>query len=244
MEPSNETGTGYKVWGADQAVYGPVELPALVSWVKDERVTPTTWVYSEREDTWRRAKEFTELAPVLSQPATGTTASGSGGATGLVPGTLSVKPGTLRRIKILADLSEEQLESFVKFMEIEPVRQFTEVVRQGQTGDAMFLVLEGELRVRMMISGKETTIVTLSPGEFFGEICIFDHGPRSADVIANKDSVLLKVSAANFQRLLLEAPKLAAPFLYAMGKSLTARIRADNKRYRDSINFARTAGVK
>jgi hypothetical protein len=245
MEPSTAAGTSYKVWGADQAVYGPVELPTLLAWVKDERVTPATWIYSEREEAWRRARELAELSPVLARGLTGTMA-GSGGAlaggAAVTPG--GVKPGSLRRIKILADLTEEQLEDFVKFMEIETVRQFSEIVKQGQAGDAMYLVLEGELRVRLMIAGKETTIVTLGPGEFFGEICIFDHGPRSADVIANKDSVLLKISASSFQRLLNEAPKLAAPFLFAMGKSLTARIRADNKRYRDSINFARTAGVK
>jgi hypothetical protein len=37
-------------------------------------------------------------------------------------------------------------------------------------------------------------------------------------------------------------PTLAAPFLFAIGKTLTARIRADNKRYRDSVQFARAAG--
>jgi CRP-like cAMP-binding protein len=148
----------------------------------------------------------------------------------------------LRRVKIFADLSDQQLERFVQFMEVRPVRQWTEIVKQGEHGDAMYLVLEGELRVRMMIAGKETILVTLNAGEFFGEISLFDHGPRSADVVANQDSVLLKVSAAGFQKLLTDAPDLAAPFLFSMGKTLTARIRADNKRYRDSINFARTAG--
>jgi CRP-like cAMP-binding protein len=242
MEPSSPIGSGYKVWGADQAVYGPVELPVLVSWIKDERVTPVTWVYSEREDAWRRAKDLPELAPIFSRP-TSATAQGSGGASA-AGAVAAIKPGSLRRIKILADLTEEQLETFVKFTEIESVRQWAEIVKQGQAGDAMYLLLEGELRVRLMISGKETIIVTLGPGEFFGEACLFDHGPRSADVIANKDSILLKVSEKNFQRLLDEAPKLAAPFLFAMGKSLTARIRADNKRYRDSVNFARTASAK
>ena len=238
MEPSTAAGTTYKVWGADQAVYGPVELPTLLAWAKDERVTPSTWVYSEREDVWRRANEFAEITPVLR----GGTPGGSGGASAFrVLPAQGVKPGSLRRIKVLADLTDEQLEAFVGFMEIETVRQFSEIVKQGQAGDTMYLVLEGELRVRLMIGGKETTIVTLGPGEFFGEICLFDRGPRSADVVANKDSVLLKISASNFQRLLNEAPKLAAPFLFAMGKSLTGRIRADNKRYRDSINFARTA---
>ena len=239
MEPGTSVGTGYKVWGADQAVYGPVELPVLVSWVKDERVTPVTWVYSEREDAWRRAKELAELAQIFSQPI-GERPGGSGGASAIS----GVRTGSLRRIKILADFTDEQLDTFVRFMEIESVRQWTEVVKQGQAGDAMYLVLEGELRVRLMISGKETIIMTLGPGEFFGEISLFDHGPRSADVVANQDSVLLKVSVQNFQRLLDEAPKLAAPFLFAMGKSLTGRIRADNKRYRDSVNFARTASAK
>jgi CRP-like cAMP-binding protein len=105
----------------------------------------------------------------------------------------------------------------------------------------MYLVLEGELRVRMMVAGKETILVTLSAGEFFGEISLFDHGPRSADVVANQDSLLLKITATAFEKLRSEAPDLAAPFLYAIAKTLTARIRADNKRYRDSIAFARSA---
>ena len=66
---------------------------------------------------------------------------------------------------------------------------------------------------------------------------------RSADVVANQDSKLLKIGAAAFQKLQTEAPDLAAPFLFAMGRTLTSRIRADNKRYRDAINFAR-AGAR
>ena len=85
----------------------------------------------------------------------------------------------------------------------------------------------------------EHPVPTLNPGEFFGDISLFDHGPRSADVVANTNAVLLKVSATNFQRLSQEVPELATPFLTAVCKTLTARIRADNKRLRDSINVAR-----
>jgi CRP-like cAMP-binding protein len=158
------------------------------------------------------------------------------------PASADIRPGTLRRVKILAEFTDEQLQRFVQFMEPQQVRQFSTIVKQGEDGDAMFLVLEGELRVRMMIQGKETVLVTLAPGEFFGEISIFDRGPRSTDVVANKDSLLLKITAAAFARLLSEAPDLAAPFLYGICKTLTARIRADNKRYRDSVSFARAAG--
>jgi hypothetical protein len=236
---ASSTGAGYKIWGVDGVVYGPVELPTLVSWVKEERVTATTWVYSERRDAWRKAADVTELAMFFAGNADPNEA-----ATQVVqdPSVAGLKPGSLRRVKIFADLSDAQLERFVTFMEIARVKQWAEIVKQGDHGDAMYLVLDGELRVRMMIGGKESILVTLGPGDFFGEISLFDHGPRSADVVANLDGTLLKISAKKFDRLITQAPDLAAPFLFAMGRTLTARIRADNKRYRDSVNFARAAG--
>ncbi len=235
---SNEAGNGYKIWGVDGVVYGPVELPMLVSWVKDERVAANTWIYREENDSWQKASQLQELQLFFREkPAPGTNAALA------ALSAANLKPGALRRVKILADMKDAQLERFVQFMEVQSVRQWTEIVKQGEPGNAMYLVLEGELRVRMMISGKETIIATLSLGEFFGEMSLFDHGPRSADVVANKDSVLLKISAASFEKLFNVAPELAAPFLLSMSKTLAARIRADNKRLKDSVNFARGAGM-
>ena len=91
-----------------------------------------------------------------------------------------------------------------------------------------------------MLAGKESILATLAAGEFFGEVALFDHGPRSADVVANQDGLLLKIAAGAFQRLVSEAPDQAAPFLFAICQTLIARIRADNKRFRDSIAFVRT----
>ena len=144
-------------------------------------------------------------------------------------------------MRIFAGMSDEQIQQFIDFMEVVNARQFSEIVRQGSPGDAMFLILDGEVRVRLMIAGKETILATLPAGEFFGEISLFDHGVRSADVVANLETTLLRISAGTFQRVIMEAPALATPFLFAIGKTLTARIRADNKRFQDSINFARTA---
>jgi hypothetical protein len=233
---SNQT-PAYKVWAVDGVVYGPVELPALVQWVQDERVLADTWIFSEHCDRWDKASRVQELQMFFRSRAI----SSGDTATNIQP-LSGVKTGALRRVKILADLSDQQLERFAQFMQSMPVRQWHEVVKQGDPGDAMYLVLEGELRVRLMIGGKESILTTLGPGEFFGEIALFDRGPRSADVIANKDSLLLKVSTDHFEKLLARAPELAAPFLYSIGKTLVSRIRADNKRFKDSVNFARTAG--
>ena len=135
-----------------------------------------------------------------------------------------------------------QLLRFIKYMRMVEVKQFEQIVRQGEPGDAMFMILQGEARVRIMIGGKESILATLSIGDFFGEASLFDHGPRSADVVANEDSVLIRMGAADLEKMVQDAPDLAAPFLFAIGKTLTARIRADNKRFSEGVLSARMAG--
>ncbi|PYL00468.1 MAG: hypothetical protein DME18_05725 [Verrucomicrobia bacterium] len=237
MKPDNAA-PGYYVWSVDNIVYGPVDLPELVNWVQQEWVTADSWIFLQEQDHWLKADQIEPLKMFFQPRSAPRPPSLTLGAPGGV--SITLKLGSLRRVRILAGLTDQQLERFVGLMELHPVRQWTEIVKQDSPGDAMYLVLEGEVRVRMMIAGKETILVTLAPGEFFGEVALFDHGPRSADVVANKDGLLLKISASAFQKLATEAPDLAAPFLFAVAQTLVARIRADNKRYRDSIAFART----
>ena len=237
MQTNNEA-PAYSIWGVDKVVYGPVDLPMLVNWVQEERVTADSWIHREDTDAWQKAARLPELKMFFQEGRTGHTTAFTLGA--LDDTSMRPRPGALRRIRILAGLTDAQLERFARFTEVHPVRQWTEIVKQGSPGDAMYLVLEGEVRVRLMIAGKESVLATLAAGEFFGEVALFDHGPRSADVVANQDSLLLKISVGAFQRLVGEAPEQAAPFLFAICQTLIARIRADNKRFRDSIALMRT----
>src|SRR5205085_3385202 len=140
--------------------------------------------------------------------------------------------------KILGCFSDEQLERFSQFIELEKVAPGTVIVKQGDQDEAMYLALEGELSVKMNVIGEGTTLMTLGAGDFFGDISLFDHGPRSADVVANADSLLLKISSEAFDAMAKAAPELATPFLRAVSQTLSARIRADNKRLGDSVKFA------
>lgn len=223
----------YKIWGVDQAVYGPVEISTLISWIQDDRVTAETWLFDVRKEAWHKASALPELKSVLKASSGALDTSAPTGVSG------QFKPGMLRRVKVLADLRDEQLERFASFMVLEPIRQWTELVRQGMAGDTMYLILDGEFRVRLMIGGKETILAQLGAGDCFGEIALFDDGTRSADVVANKDCTVLKISKERLTRLIEEAPDLAAPFLFAIGKTLAARIRVDNKKIKDSVTLAR-----
>lgn len=209
------------IWGIDNAPYGPVELPTLVTWVKDERVLAETWIYSRLHGTWARASELPELKIFFNRKQAYAGDEHPEGA---------ITPRTLRRIKILAELGDAHLDQLSQYMELLQVPQWTVVVRKGDKGDCMFFIVEGELRARVVAAGTESSLATFGPGEFFGDISLFDHGPRSADVVANYDSTLLKMTSTSFERMSREAPALATPFLSATVRTLVARIRADNKR--------------
>jgi CRP/FNR family transcriptional regulator, cyclic AMP receptor protein len=216
-----ESPNDYFIWGIDDAPYGPVELPTLVNWIKDERVLADTWVFARRSGTWQRAADISDVKKFFGRKAPTATAPGDKG---------KPTPGSMRRIKILADLNDAQLTHLSDFIEVNVVPEWTEVIKQGDAADAMYLVMDGELRARVKVAGREMILSTFEAGEFFGDMALFDHGPRSADVVANVESTLLRISAASFERLTREAPALATPFLQATARTLAARIRADNKR--------------
>jgi len=212
----------YFIWGVDDSPYGPIELPVLIDWIKDERVIPDTWIFSRSAGKWLRAADLMELNSYFGITVLDATSN--------KPAQTGFKPGMLRRIKILADLNDAQLAQLTEYLEVQQVKQWTVLFNQGDASDAMYLLMSGELRARSMAGGKETILSTFGPGDFFGDMALFDHGPRSADVIANVDSMLLRLSAASFNRLTREVPALATPFLQATARTLAARIRADNKR--------------
>ena len=219
----------YRVWGADNVAYGPFELPALVTWVKQRRVTAESWVFLQDNRRWVKAADITELKMFFGAKTTEHAAPSAG----------AVKPENLRRIKLFADLDLAQLDSVLRYLEVVRVANFSRLFSQGDQGDAMYFILEGELRAALTVDGKETTLATLRIGDFFGEVALLSEGPRAADILANEDSVLLKLPAKAFQTIISEAPALAAPFLLAISRSITARLLDLDRKYVSSIRSAR-----
>jgi len=154
---------------------------------------------------------------------------------------LGLATSALRSVKLFARFGEGQIRSFLRYLEEVQVPQFGHLVRKGQRGDAMYVVLEGELRALTIVEGKETTLATIGAGDCFGEVSLLDQGPSSADVIANRDSRLLRLSRAAFERLILEAPDFAVPLLLALSRGVVDLIRRSTKRNEELIRFIRTS---
>ncbi|MFO7558021.1 MAG: cyclic nucleotide-binding domain-containing protein [Desulfobacterales bacterium] len=95
------------------------------------------------------------------------------------------------------------------------------IIKQGESGDCLYLVIEGEVRV----IPEDRELVHLGKGECFGEMSLLDSEPRSASVQAITPVVLLKIIQEDFYSMMTERPKIARGVLSV----LTRRLRDANK---------------
>lgn len=98
------------------------------------------------------------------------------------------------------------------------------VFKEGEEGDFMFIILEGEVSIVLHRGEKDITLATLGDGNFFGEMGLFSGGKRSADVKALTDLKLLKVREEDIRRLKEGNPELLAEFLYGVCAELCDRL--------------------
>jgi len=229
----------YYIWGVDQAAYGPVELPGLVNWVKEERVLADTWVHSDGTKSWTKASQIPELK-MFFRPKPQQVEEHDDP----VDHTAELTTGALRRIKIFADMDDNQLRTLTKYAETIRVRPFTQVLRRTEMGeDALYGVLEGELRSLITIEGKECPLTSLPPGSIFGEISFIDRAAHTADVLSNTESLLVKFTTAALENIMRDDPTLALAFMFGVTKSLAGRVRTLTRRFEEA-QFGQFAEVK
>ncbi|MGA2138406.1 MAG: cyclic nucleotide-binding domain-containing protein [Verrucomicrobiia bacterium] len=152
---------------------------------------------------------------------------------------LELSIAELTRLKVLADLTVEQLSTFVSLVEPVDVPAHNAIVRLNELGNSMYLILDGEVQVSRAAGGRDTVLATLESGDFFGEMCLFDEAPRSASVVANRRCLLLRVTKQAFDSMIETHPVLAALFLRAMLRTVAGRVRTMDKRYADSMLLSR-----
>ena len=87
-----------------------------------------------------------------------------------------------------------------------------EIVREGSTGTALYIVLSGTARV---VRGGEA-IGEVKAGDFFGELALIEEHPRSASVVAAVETECLLFPAWEFTALLEEHPEIAVPIMRAL----------------------------
>ena len=149
----------------------------------------------------------------------------------------------LSRVPLFAELSPSELE---RIASVAIPRSFPRAVRvfhEGDHSDACYIVRSGDLRVtREHPDGRAIALATLGPGDFFGELAMFDGGTRSASVETLSDADLLALPASDVRRVVSEHGDIAAKLIVAIAR----RLRETNERVaRQSFQTvpSRVAGV-
>ena len=143
----------------------------------------------------------------------------------------------LREFPFFAGLTKEGLEQIAALGKSYGVSPGDLIVQQGDPCDAVYFILCGELRVRLIIGVVDRidkTLCKLGSGEFFGELGMFLQSKRTADVIAETESRLFRMNTNAFQLLVKQIPELASPVLFNIGSTMARRVAEDNQRlYRE-----------
>ncbi|WP_170421954.1 Crp/Fnr family transcriptional regulator [Ruegeria arenilitoris] len=89
---------------------------------------------------------------------------------------------------------------------------------QGDEGDALYAITEGTLEVSFLaMSGRKLSLTLMKPGEVFGEIALFDSGPRTATIAAAEPSRVLRVRRSDVMDQIRQHPDLAVDMIRLAG---------------------------
>jgi len=122
----------------------------------------------------------------------------------------------LKSLSIFNETPETILAELAPLMKEQEVEQGTQVFEEGEPGDCMYIIFNGEIEIH---KGK-TTLAILQQKEVFGELSLLDAETRSATATAKTDCFLFKIDQEPFYELIESRPEVAMGFIKILCKRL------------------------
>jgi CRP-like cAMP-binding protein len=122
----------------------------------------------------------------------------------------------LAEVPLFATCSKRDLQTVARHAEVMDFADGAAVVRQGEAGNAFYVLVDGTAVVRR--NGRK--VADLHAGDFFGELALLDPAPRNADVVAVGDVVVARVLQGDFRRMLRDVPTMNERLLAGLARRL------------------------
>jgi CRP/FNR family transcriptional regulator/CRP/FNR family cyclic AMP-dependent transcriptional regulator len=122
----------------------------------------------------------------------------------------------LAAVPLFDGLSRRHVKRLANVAEVADYMADHAIVREGEAGDAFFVVLAGQAKV----TTKGKLVNRVLPGDHFGEISLLDGDVRTATVTSETPMTLLMLSRPKFLKLLREEPEMAMNMLSALAKQI------------------------
>ena len=138
----------------------------------------------------------------------------------------------VRRAPLFAALDDEAQQALLAQMSSSRLERGDILFREGDQGDTLYVIGEGKVKLgRTSADGRENLIAILGPGEMFGELSLFDPGPRTMTATAVAETQLMGLGNDSLTMLLSGRPEVAKALLAA----LAARLRRTNEHLADLV---------
>ena len=135
------------------------------------------------------------------------------------------------KCNLLENFSHAEVRLLSHFMEVYMCGPGAEIIREGEGGDFMLMIIEG--RVEVMKRDRWNTqqvIAVVDAGKTLGEMSMIDGEPRFATCIADQPTMIAVLNRENLARIIVEQPMLGAKILMEFVLMLSQRLRATSSR--------------
>ena len=127
----------------------------------------------------------------------------------------------LREAPLFTALDEQSARTLRDSMIEQKLKKGDVLFQENDPGDQLYLITDGKMKLSHTSNdGRESLFTVLGPGDMFGELSVFDPGPRTSTAIAVTDAEVLGLSSAVLQQWLNERPEVAQSLLQALANRL------------------------
>ena len=138
----------------------------------------------------------------------------------------------LARAGLFQGIAEEAAESVAASLEFGDYGRGEIVFSEGEQGDTLYIVLDGKVKIgRRAADGRENMLSVMGPSDMFGELSLFDPGPRTATATVVTDARLAYLAHASLRPWITDRPEIAEQLL----RVLARRLRRTNDALADLI---------
>jgi CRP/FNR family transcriptional regulator, cyclic AMP receptor protein len=138
----------------------------------------------------------------------------------------------LRQVTLFAELPDDRLQELGQMVRRRTYHRGETIFHKGDPGNGLYLITNGQVKVLLPSeTGEEAVLAVLEPGDFFGELALFDGLPRSATVVAVTNAEMLILHRDDFLSFVARNPEVTVA-LFAV---LSRRLRATDELIEDAI---------
>jgi len=126
----------------------------------------------------------------------------------------------LKNVPIFSELGRRDLERVSKLMVPRSVRAGEAIIKEGDQAAGFFIISSGKVEVVHDVDGKAERLAELGPGDFFGEMALFEGFPRNATVRAVGDTECLAMTRWDFTAEMKNHPEIAVSMVPVLVRRL------------------------